>query len=304
MTQPTPGTAVRLSPLVRCVLAPNPSPMTYWGTNSYLIGNGDVAVLDPGPADPSHFNALQNALNAGERISHILVSHAHLDHSEGVPQLAAATGAPIYAFGDATAGRTELMRRLSSLGRLKGGEGLDVGFACDEALADGDVLSGGDWSVEAIWTPGHFGNHLCFALPAEGAVFSADLVMGWATSLVSPPDGDLSAFMGSLDRLIRRPEAEIYYSGHGAPIPSPKHRVQELIDHRRSRHAQIREALAISPASPAELAAAIYQDIPPALLPAAARNVFAHLIAMTEDGEAKHESDLAFDSVYRLQEGL
>ena len=300
MTQPTPGVAVRLSPLVRCVLAPNPSPMTHWGTNSYLIGNGEVAVLDPGPAVPTHIDSILAALEPGERVSHILVSHAHLDHSAGVPLLAAATGAPVYAFGDAIAGRTELMRRLASFGRLKGGEGLDEGFACDVTLVDGEVLTGGDWSIEAIWTPGHFGNHLCFALPSESAVFSADIAMSWATSLVSPPDGDLAAFMASLDRLLTRPEAKVYYSGHGSPIEKPKERVQVLIDHRRSRHQQIRQALKRGPSTPADLAAGIYRDIPPALLPAAARNVFAHLIAMAESGEATHNDDLSFDSFYRL----
>ncbi len=166
------GEMQELEPGIRRILAPNPSPMTYWGTNTYVVGEGRVAVIDPGPADPVHLRAILNGLAPGETVSYILVTHAHLDHSPLARPLAEATGAPVLAFGDALAGRSQVMCALVEGGLRSGGEGVDAGFAPDICLADGEAVAGDGWRLTALWTPGHFANHLCFAL--EDALFTAD----------------------------------------------------------------------------------------------------------------------------------
>lgn len=294
---PRPARVATLAPAVRRVLAENPSPMTYWGTNSYVVGSGEVAVIDPGPADPDQIAAILGALSPGETVSHIFVTHAHLDHSPGAALLAAATGAPVLAYGDAQAGRSAQMTALAARGGLAGGEGVDAGFTPDRTLADGEITAHGDWQLEALWTPGHFGNHLAFALPAGRGLFCGDLVMGWASSLVSPPDGDLAAFMASLARLATR-EDQVFYPGHGEVIAAPARRLAELRAHREMRGRQIADALRSAPGSAAELAERIYVETPAALLPAAARNVLAHLIEMASKNEAAFEAELRADSVF------
>lgn len=280
---PVPGHAETLEPGLRRVLAPNPSPMTFRGTNTYLLGEGEVAVIDPGPASGAHLAAIMGALAPGETVSHILVTHSHVDHSLLAPELARATGAPVLAFGDSAAGQNP---RLAALGGLGGGEGVDRAFRPDAALRDGDRLDGRGWSLTALWTPGHMANHLSFAW--NDAVFTGDHVMGWATSMVSPPEGDLTAFMASLARLAGRND-RVFYPAHGAPVADPEARLADLTRHRRAREAQIRDALAAGPATPEALAAAIYIDIPPALLPAATRNVLAHLIDLEARNLARAE---------------
>lgn len=295
-TRPAPGDMVTLEPGIRRILAPNPSPMTYWGTNTYVLGEGDVAVVDPGPMDRGHMTAILDGLQPGERVSHVLVTHAHLDHSPLSRPLADATGAKIYAFGDAQAGRSEVMRDLVARGLSSGGEGVDTGFVPDICLADGETLSVGGHKVETIWTPGHFANHVCFA--TNGAVLTGDHVMGWASSLVSPPDGDLTAFMTSCETLRLR-EDRVYYPGHGAPVDTPSERINWLINHRKSREEDILSALDLrTTRSIPELTRAIYTDTPPALFPAAERNVFAHLIDLVTRGKVRHEGVLGADTVF------
>ncbi|MEM9392777.1 MAG: MBL fold metallo-hydrolase [Pseudomonadota bacterium] len=298
--QPRPPVLTKPEPGLRCVLADNPSPMTYWGTNSYIVGNGEVAVIDPGPADPGHLESIKNALRVGEKITHIFVTHAHLDHSSGARLLSGQTGAKVYAFGPATAGRSERMARLAQSGEIAGGEGVDAQFMPDQALEDGASIAGGDWSLTALWTPGHFSNHLSFSWDARGCVFTGDLVMGWASSLVSPPDGDLGAFMRSLDRLSDRTEDRVYYPGHGAPVLQPHARVSELRAHRQVRHQQILAELRQAPGSATDLAHRIYTETPAALLPAAARNVQAHLLEMVENSEAECIGPLHAAAQYRF----
>ncbi|TNF13085.1 MAG: MBL fold metallo-hydrolase [Rhodobacteraceae bacterium] len=268
-----------LEPGLRRIVAPNPSPMTYTGTCSYVIGTGAVGVVDPGPADPAHLQAILDGLARGERISHILVTHAHLDHSPGARLLADATGAPVLAFGPPEAGRSPIMAELAAAGMAGGGEGVDHGFHPDEPLGDGETLSHGDWQVTALHTPGHFCNHLSFVL--GDAVLTGDVVMGWSSTLISPPDGDLSDYYLSLER-IDALTPRILYPGHGAPVSDPRGLISEQRAHRESRSAQILENLRRRPATPHALTQAIYTDIPPALLPAAERNVFAHLVEMTQ----------------------
>lgn len=272
---PEPGAAEALAPGLRRVLAPNPSPMTHRGTNTYLLGTRDIAVIDPGPESDAHLAAILNALGPGETITHIFVTHSHRDHSPLARPLSAATGAPVYAFGPSGAGRSDVMARLAATGLSDGGEGIDADFAPDHCLADGQEVTGSDWSLTALWTPGHLGNHLSFAW--DDTVFVGDLVMGWASSLVSPPDGDLTDFMASCRRLRAR-RASVFHSGHGAPIHEPMARLDWLINHRLSREASILQVLSKGPATTSQLARAIYTDTPTALLPAAERNILAHLI--------------------------
>lgn len=248
--------------------------MTHWGTNTYILGDGKVAVIDPGPDHPAHLQAILDALR-GETVSHILVTHAHKDHTGLAPSLSRATGAPILAFGPATAGRNPAMEALSRQGIIGGGEGVDYDFVPDQTLSDGEVVTGDGWQVTALWTPGHFAGHMCFEW--QGRIFTGDLVMGWASTLISPPDGDVSAFMNSCAMLKRR-GAVRFYPGHGAPIIDTDARVSWLIRHRRERESQILAALGTVPVGLKPLTRRIYHDAPERLLPAAERNVLAHLV--------------------------
>lgn len=279
---PPAGQAITLAPGLRRILAPNPSPMTYRGTNTYLLGSTDLAVIDPGPDMPAHLQAILAALQPGQRISHIIVSHTHVDHSPLARALSTRTGAPVLAFGDALAGRSAVMIRLAQAGlagsATGGGEGIDHDFRPDRTLGDGQMIDGAGWSLEVIHTPGHLGNHI--ALGWGNACFTADHVMGWASSLVSPPDGDLTDFMASCQRLRAR-NWQVFHPGHGAPVTDPMGRLDWLISHRLAREAAILSALGDGPATARALAARIYTDTAPALLPAAERNVFAHLVDLT-----------------------
>lgn len=292
--RPQTGVAETLCPGLRRIVAPNPSPMTFRGTNTYLLGADKLAVIDPGPLSQDHLDAIQAAALGG-RITHILVTHAHLDHSPLARPLAEATGAPVLAFGTADAGRSDVMQALAAGGLVGGGEGVDHAFQPDDILADGDVIIGEGWQLEALHTPGHMANHLSFAW--QGTLFSGDLVMGWASSLVSPPDGDLTAFMASLRSLQAR-EWSVFHAGHGAPVLDPNARLDALLTHRMAREAAILDALTQGPATAAQLALIIYTDTPAALLPAAERNVLAHLIDLTTRGLAAPQGPLASTAVF------
>lgn len=291
------GGVERPEPGLRLIRAPNPSPMTYTGTNTYLLGEGEVTVIDPGPALPAHLAAIGAALAPGERVAAILVTHAHLDHSQAAAPLAAATGAPVLAFGPAEAGRSAVMDGLAATGLMRGGEGVDAAFAPDRCLADGAILETSAGPLCAIHTPGHFQNHLCFDW--GGRVFTGDTVMGWATSLVSPPDGDMAAYMAALDRLAGL-GARRFYPGHGPAVEDPPERLRALVQHRLTREAQVLAALAEHPGTATDLACRIYADTPPALLPAAARNVLAHLIDLAARGRVICPPPLSADSPFRL----
>ncbi len=260
--------------------APNASPLTADGTNTYIIGTGEVAVIDPGPALPRHLEAILAALGKGERVSHILVTHAHRDHSALAPGLATRTDAKVLAFGNATEGRSRAMARyVASARAVGGGEGLDLTFRPDRRLGDGETVSGGSWSVTALHTPGHIGGHLCFA--CDDLLFSGDHVMGWSSTLVSPPDGDMADYMASLDRL-RAGTWRRLLPGHGEPVDNPAERIDALRAHRLMREASILAELAHSTLSLSDLTRRVYADTPAANLPAAERNTLAHLIDMFE----------------------
>lgn len=278
-----PGAVEQTAPGIRRVLCGNPGPFTYRGTNSWIIGQGDsVAILDPGPIDAAHLAALLEATK-GERITHILVSHTHRDHSPGVAALKAATGAPSYAFGPHMTPPEQ------------GGEGGDHDFRPDVILADGATVAGSDWRVTALHTPGHCANHLCFALEnahTSRTLFSADHVMSWSTSVVSPPDGDMAAYMNSLAKLQARGDDDLYLPGHGPPLPNPQPFVAALAAHRREREARILEELRRARRASAEaLVPPVYgAALDPRLIPAAARSLTAHLIKLAAEGAVRQEA--------------
>ncbi len=291
------GLCETLVPGLRRVLAPNPSPMTFHGTNSYLVGTGDVALIDPGPDNAAHGAALLAALQKGERISHILVTHAHIDHSPLARSMAEALGVKVYAFGPASAGRSQQMQVLAATGLVAGGEGIDADFRPDVRLSDGEALAHGDWHLTALHTPGHLSNHLCFA--AGDILFSGDHVMGWASSLVSPPDGDMADYMAALHRLAAR-DWSVIHSGHGPAIPDPAARLAFLIRHRNEREAAILARLALAPATIPALTQTLYAETPPALHPAAARNVLAHLLDLVGRGRVIATPEPGLTALYSL----
>ncbi|MEX0286944.1 MAG: MBL fold metallo-hydrolase [Paracoccaceae bacterium] len=289
------GEALDLADGLRRIVAPNPSPMTYRGTNTYVLGQVGLVVIDPGPNDARHLDAILGAVGPGQHITHIVVTHTHVDHSPLARPLSDATGAPVVAFGDATAGRSAVMTTLANSGMAGGGEGIDLDFRPDQTVADGDLIEGDNWTLEVIHTPGHLGNHI--ALGWGDACFTADHVMGWASSLVSPPDGDLTDFMSSCARLQER-DWSVFHPGHGAPVTDPATRLDWLITHRRARETAILEHLSQGPATARTLAEAIYTDAPSALLAAAERNVFAHLVDLTGRGFAEPTETLSATALF------
>lgn len=290
MHQGYPPKGGKESGLIR-VLAPNPSPMTHTGTNAFVLGHDDVAVIDPGPALPGHVDALLDAI-AGRPVRAILITHSHVDHSPAArPLQARLGGVPVLAFGPSDAGRSDTMTRLTHLG---GGEGVDTSFAPDATLGQGDTVTGDGWTLQAHHTPGHMANHLSFEWPEARAVFTGDTVMGWASTMISPPDGDLGQFMASLTRLAAL-EARVFHCGHGDPVTDPAGRCTDLVNHRRGRGDAIFGALPTAPTIP-DLVARIYADVPVALHGAAARNVLAHLIHLSEQGRVRAHPDIGPDA--------
>ena len=284
------------------VLAPNPSPMTEAGTNSYVLGAGrDVAVVDPGPDDSAHRTALMAAV-AGRTVRAIVVTHPHLDHSQGAAALGRATGARVHAFGPAGTGRSATMRQLARTApALAGGEGVDGAFRPDVALADGATLSGDGWTLRAHWTPGHMSPHLTLVWREGDAAFTGDTVMGWASTMISPPDGDVGQFLSSMDRMAGLGVAR-FLPGHGAPVEDPAARCRDLRDHRLAREAAILAAIPSGGGRGggtdiAGIVGTVYGDTPAALRPAAARNVLAHLIRLVEHGRVRADR-LAPDGTY------
>ncbi len=285
------GEAREVSPQIRRVVAPNPSAFTFHGTGTYIVGRGKVAVIDPGPMIESHLQAIIDALR-GESVSHILVTHTHVDHSPLARLLQRATGAPIWGCGPHGGGKHEQ--------GVKVEEGGDFDFAPDRQLAHGEIVEGAGWTMEAVHTPGHTSNHLCFALGEEKALFSGDHVMGWSTSVISPPDGDMRAYMASLDLLQRRNDA-VYWPTHGGPIRDPKPFVATFISHRRERESAILDCLRQGIGRIRDMVPCIYGNtIPPLLYPAAARSVLAHVIDIAERGLVLADGPIAIDADYRL----
>lgn len=272
------GVVQQVSPLIRRLVARNPGPFTYTGTGVYIIGHGTVAVIDPGPALPDHSAALNAAL-AGETVSHILVTHGHLDHSPLARPLAAATGASVYA---------SVHTPLPALGPDMD-EGDDPDFSADVILQDGDTLSGPGWTLRTIATPGHTRGHLCFHLIEENAIFTGDHIMGWSTSVVIPPDGDMRDYLASLDRVAAITPTTLWPT-HGPPVTDPAPFIAAYTAHRLQREAEILATLPAAPTIPA-LVRAIYHAVDPTLHPAAAQSVRAHLDKLIADGRVRQTGD-------------
>ncbi|MGB8182570.1 MAG: MBL fold metallo-hydrolase [Stellaceae bacterium] len=278
------GEAETLSPLIRRVVARNASPFTFKGTGTYIVGRGKVAIIDPGPTMDDHIAAVLGAV-AHETVTHIVVTHTHLDHSPAAAAVKEATGARTFGFGPHGSGRAE-DRAGVELGVVE--EGGDHDFHPDVALRDGDTLNGSGWSLTAVETPGHTSNHLCFALAEEKVLFTGDHVMGWSTSVIAPPDGDMAAYLRSLAKLLGRDDAR-YWPTHGPCIDEPKPYVRAFIAHRHERADAILARLKAGARTIPAIVAQVYAGLDPRLTAAAGRSVLAHLIEMIERGVA--ESD-------------
>lgn len=276
-----PGEAIAISPLVRRVLAPNASPYTFKGTSSFIVGRGQVAVIDPGPEDEQHLAALLHALR-GETVTHILVTHSHADHSPLARRLKEVTGARTLAYGAVEAPPSAGPRLDASI---------DHDFVPDARLAEGDAVSGPGWTLEALFTPGHMSNHMCFALKEEQALFAGDHVMSWATSVIAPPDGDMGQYFASLRKLLEREDA-VYHPGHGPSRPDPLPLVRGYLSHRRMREEAIRARVAQGARTVAEIVATIYADVDPKLHGAAALSTRAHLDHLVAQGKLRKTEDI------------
>jgi glyoxylase-like metal-dependent hydrolase (beta-lactamase superfamily II) len=285
------GEAVRVAPNVVRVTAANGGPFTFAGTNSYLAGESDVAIIDPGPDLPDHFNALRAAIGT-RKVAGIFVTHAHRDHTDLLPRLAALTGAPVYAEG-----RHRAFRPLRGVETNVLDASADHEFHPGHALADGEIVSGGGWALQAVHTPGHTANHCAYALDEHGILFSGDHVMGWSTSIVAPPDGSMAAYMASLHKLQARGDRQ-YLPGHGGQVTNPKTFTKGLIAHRKMRERAIMERLRAGDSQIPQIVAALYRDVDPRLHGAAALSVFAHLEHLIEQGRVRADGDALLTSRY------
>ncbi|MCH8491161.1 MAG: MBL fold metallo-hydrolase [Oceanicaulis sp.] len=279
-----------LSPLVRRVTARNPGPFTYTGTGVFIIGHGEVAVIDPGPLLPEHEAALDAALE-GERVTHVLVTHHHMDHSPLAHPLARKHGCQVHAMSPRPVANPVNEVRLEA--------GDDSGFRPDREIADGDVFAGPGWTLTTLHTPGHTSNHVCFALTEESTLFSGDHVMGWSTSVISPPDGHMGDYLASLER-VRAAGFDLIRPTHGPAIRKPRSFLSAYIGHRRARERQILEHLAGGPRPIRDLVAAMYAHVDKRLHPAAAHSVLAHIIHLIELGQVRCDGDPALDKEYAL----
>lgn len=274
------GEADRTEPLVRRVLAANPSAFTFTGTESYIVGAGsEVAVIDPGPLEDDHIAALLAAIGDA-KVTAIVCTHTHRDHSPAAAPLAEKTGAPI--IGCAPFSLTDDGPRSDA--------SFDPTYAPDRVLGDGETISGPDWTLTAIATPGHTSNHLCYALEESGALFTGDHVMGWSTSVVSPPDGDMTAYMASLQKLHDR-EDRVYYPAHGPEVTNPRQLVRGMIGHRRQRENQILRQIEAGHTRIPEMVPQMYKGVDQRLWPAAERSVLAHLIDLERRGRVIRSED-------------
>src|SRR5579863_1541651 len=279
-----------VAPGVRRIIAHNPGPFTFRGTGTYVVGEGEVAVIDPGPDLAEHVAALLASL-AAERVSHILVTHTHRDHSPAAKPLQAATGAPTYGFGPHAGGQR------GEAGSEAGG---DWDFVPDVVVHDGDEIAGGNWRFAAVHTPGHTSNHLCFALPDAGLLFSGDHVMGWSTSVIAPPDGDMAAYMASLDKLLSRRDA-VYWPTHGPAIAEPERHVRAFVAHRREREAGIIDCLKSGVETVDAMVGRLYLGLNPSLRRAAGRSVLAHLIDLMARDIVASDGPATVEAHYRLR---
>ncbi len=279
-----------IAPGIRRIVAENPSPFTLHGTGTYIIGEGQVAVIDPGPADSAHIDALVKGLE-GETISHVLVTHTHMDHSPGCALLREYTQAPTYAYGPHGAGKLESGVQVE--------EGGDMEFSPDVRVKDGEIIQGEGFSIECVYTPGHTSNHVCFQYREAQALFTGDHVMGWSTSIISPPDGDMGEYLKSLEKLLDRDD-KVYWPTHGPSIEDPKSFVKKFIEHRQEREDQITDCLRRGLTTIEVMVPDMYQGLPEFMYPAAARSVLAAMEHMANKGTIATDGAITLDAVYRL----
>lgn len=285
------GEPQQVSPLIRRVVANNPGPFTYRGTGVYIVGHGDVAVIDPGPDIPGHLDVLLNAVK-GERVTHILVTHRHNDHSPAAHPLAEATGAKVYA--------SAIPPRPSDCDELRLEAGDDQRFTPDIDVKDGDRFSGPGWTIEAVFTPGHTNNHMAYALVEENALFPGDHIMGWSTTVIGPPDGNMTDYFNSLEKVRDRGFATLWPT-HGPPVRNATRFVQSFIDHRLDREAQIVAQLEAGQHRIKDMVEVIYADVDKRLHPAACHSVLAHMIRLVELGRVRCEGPPCVDNEYWLR---
>lgn len=283
------GRVEQVSPLVRRVIANNPGPFTFTGTGVYIIGHGDVCVIDPGPDMTDHFEALKAALD-GETVSHVLVTHSHMDHSPLAHPLARWAGCSVLASG-------EISKPGDSEVRMEAGD--DARFRPDAALSDGTLVQGNGWTIEAIATPGHTSGHICYALLEENCLFSGDHIMGWSTTVISPPDGDMDDYLTSLEKIAARNFSTIWPT-HGPPITEPKPFVDAYIAHRLDREAQIITQLAKGQTKIKEFVPIMYANVDSRLWPAACHSVMAHVARLVKNGRVGMSDGVGIDATYRL----
>ena len=279
-----------IAPGIRRIVAENPSPFTLHGTGTYIIGEGQVAVIDPGPADSAHIDALVKGLE-GETISHVLVTHTHMDRSPGCALLREYTQAPTYAYGPHGAGKLESGVQVE--------EGGDMEFSPDVRVKDGEIIQGEGFSIECVYTPGHTSNHVCFQYREAQALFTGDHVMGWSTSIISPPDGDMGEYLKSLEKLLDRDD-KVYWPTHGPSIEDPKSFVKKFIEHRQEREDQITDCLRRGLTTIEVMVPDMYQGLPEFMYPAAARSVLAAMEHMANKGTIATDGAITLDAVYRL----
>jgi glyoxylase-like metal-dependent hydrolase (beta-lactamase superfamily II) len=282
------GRCDEVSPLIRRVTANNPGPFTYKGTGTYIVGRGEVAVIDPGPDMGEHLEAIQAAIS-GERVSHILVTHHHLDHSPLAKPLSQRTGAKVW-------GRAVKTPIVEDAVKLEAGYDR---FTPDVPLSGGEVIEGAGWTFEANHTPGHTSNHICYALREENALFSGDHIMGWSTTVVTPPDGNMGDYLRSLERVRERGFATLWPT-HGPPIREVEPFIDAYAAHRRDRERQILDRLAAGDTRIEAMVPVIYAAVDPRLHPAAAHSVLAHMIELVKSGQVTTNGSPGLDSEYRL----
>ncbi|MBB3608611.1 MBL fold metallo-hydrolase [Rhizobium sp. BK602] len=289
---PAYGSAVAVAPGIQRMTVNNPSPFTFHGTNSYIVGTSSVAVIDPGPENEAHFAALMAALK-GRELTHIFVSHTHRDHSPLARRLKEATGALTVGEGPHRASRPLHAGEINPFS-----ESSDTDFRPDIVLGDGESVSGDGWQLTALLTPGHTANHACFALEGSGIVFSADHVMAWATTIVAPPDGSMADYMASIDRLLARDD-RLFLPGHGGPVTEPASFMRGIRMHRRMRERAILERVKAGDRLIPDMVKVIYRDTDPRLHGAAALSVLAHLEDLVEKGAVRTDGPPALLGAYR-----
>ena len=285
------GEIENVAPGIRRITANNPSPFTFRGTGTYILGEGNVAIIDPGPDQPEHVKAIVEGLK-NETISHILITHTHNDHSPAAKALKEITGAPTYGFGPHGSGKPALKPTAQVGG--------DMDFRPDEKTQDGSVIYGNDWIVSCLHTPGHTSNHICFSWDEQKVLFPGDQVMGWSTSIVSPPDGDMGDYMRSLDKLMSRDD-KIYYPTHGPEILEPQKLISAFQDHRREREEKILECLKLGNDTIDQMVQTVYQDVSERLHAAAARSLFATVIYLVEQKKVEAIEGLDIDGRYVIK---